>query len=151
MEIKIISKKRNRYNDTDSDTEDELPRKRKKSKIGILLKDKFPKIFEQIHPTKNDKIDIDRLTCSADIEIWWVCDKAKCEHHIWSALVSTRTRARGNGCGFCSGIYTCECDSFGHSFPKLLQEFVNAGNDREIAFKISIKSIDIPLFRVTVT
>ena len=34
-----------------------------------------PELFKQIHPTKNDGIDLYKLTIGSGKKIWWVCEK----------------------------------------------------------------------------
>lgn len=99
-----------------------------------LLKDRFPDIFAQIHPTKNDeKIDMAKLKYGSGRKIWWKCkEHTTCSEHVWEAAVYHRTE--GQGCKFCAGKATCKCDSFGQKFPKLLKEFVAAGNDESLAY-----------------
>ncbi len=99
------------------------------------LKSYCPEIFAQIHPTKNRGINTYKLTFGCKVKLWWKCSVAKCNHHIWPATVNQRTS--GYGCSWCSGKYTCRCDSFGYLFPELLEDFVGGGNERKKAFEIS--------------
>jgi hypothetical protein len=90
-----------------------------------LLKDCFPKLYKEIHPTKNPCVNIDMLTCGSHQKIWWICSQAKCGHHVWQSMV--RNRTRGSRCIFCYGTgkskKTCICDSFGSLYPELVKEF----------------------------
>lgn len=95
-----------------------------------LLKDRFPAIFAEIHPTLNKDIDIHKLTCGSSKRIWWKCSTWKeCEHHIWPTAVSNRTN-QGNICPYCSPAgsrRTCPCKSF-MNVPSLAKEFTLAGD-----------------------
>jgi very-short-patch-repair endonuclease len=99
-----------------------------------LLKDRFPDVYKQIHPTLNCNVDIDKLTYGSRIEIYWLCDvHMTCNQHIWKVRVGRRT---GNGrqklsqCPYCTHHHglICACDSFGVKLPQLLQEFNLAKN-----------------------
>lgn len=112
-----------------------------KVKKSRLLKDRFPEIFAQIHPTKNDpKINLNKLTYGSHTELWWKCPVAKCDHHEWSVSVKNRTAKGGRDCRFCAGKQTCRCDSFGVNYPDLATEFIDAGNNESVAYSTSVKS-----------
>ena len=98
---------------------------------------KFPQLLEEFVAAGNKRELAFTIPPGSNQSFKWKCLKAKCDHHIWPATVYNRTRGSGGGCGFCAGQQTCLCDSFGQKFPQLLEEFVGAGNDRNIAFTIS--------------
>lgn len=78
-----------------------------------LLKDRYPEIFAQLHPTKNVGMDVDRLTSKSHKEPWWLCLDPLCNscgHHEWQSRVFSRSS--GQGCPFRSGAKTCPCLSF---------------------------------------
>lgn len=109
--------------------------------LSRLLKHRFPEIFAQIHPTKNEelKIDTNKLTYGSKTSLWWKCLEHKtCDAHVWFTSVNNRTTRQG--CRFCTGRQTCRCDSFGCKFPDLLKEFIAAGNDEKIAYTTSCGS-----------
>ena len=97
---------------------------------------KFPQLLEEFIAAGNPRDLAFQITCGSNKSFMWKClkPKAKCDHHIWPATVKNRTK--GNECRFYAGRQTCRCDSFGQKFPQLLEEFVAAGNDRELAFTI---------------
>ena len=99
---------------------------------------KFPQLLEEFIAAGNPRDLAFQITCGSDKKFKWKCLKAKCDHHNWHAKVKNRTS--GNSCGFCAGKQTCPCDSFGQLFPQLLEEFMAAGNPRNLAFTISIGS-----------
>lgn len=57
---------------------------------------KNPDLFKEIHPTKNEGIDIYKIMHGSDKKIWWL---GECGHE-WEASVSSRDR--GNKCPYCS-------------------------------------------------
>lgn len=93
-----------------------------------LLKERHPEIFAQIHPTKNDGVDLDKLTYASNKKLWWSCSKSRCVHHVWEAAIYSRTSNRG--CPFCAKQRTCPCDSFIRKFPHLIEEFKPELNPR---------------------
>ena len=62
-----------------------------------LVKDEFPNVWRQIHPSRNEGIDVFRLTCGSDKKLIWLCQEnmesrpegCKCEH-AWEAKVYHR-------------------------------------------------------------
>ncbi len=56
-----------------------------------LLKDTYPELFTQLHPTKNSNIDVHKLTCGSDFRVWWKCDK----NHEWQTRVRNRAIKHG--------------------------------------------------------
>src|SRR6185312_7301043 len=72
-------------------------------------------------------------------KLWWKCTKATCSHHQWKASIQNRTGHIGkiSGCPYCNGAKTCRCNSFGKKHPQLLEEFLEAGGDKHIAFSTS--------------
>ena len=99
---------------------------------------KFPQLLEEFIAAGNPRDLAFQITCGSDKKFKWKCLKAKCDHHNWHAKVKNRTS--GNSCGFCAGKQTCPCDSFGQKFPQLLEEFIAAGNPRDLAFQITCGS-----------
>jgi hypothetical protein len=55
--------------------------------VSNLLKDRYPHIYQQIHPTKNTNISIDSLTYGSHKTIWWICLKAECDFWSLKSLV----------------------------------------------------------------
>ena len=64
---------------------------------NILLKYKNIELFNQLHPTRNEGIDVDALTYGSGKKVWWMCDKG----HEWQAAIRDREFKR-NGCPYCS-------------------------------------------------
>lgn len=102
---------------------------------SVFLKDKFPEIYKQIHPTLNSHINIETLSYGEKKVLWWKCSKSSCDHHVWSAKINTRTS--GKGCPYCVNQKTCPCDSFASKYPKILEEFDYRLNENIDPFTIS--------------
>ena len=99
-----------------------------------LVKDEFPDIYAELHPTRNRGIDTETLTCGSNRKVWWLCqsDKSRpegCEHeHAWEATAHDRCgRQHVSKCPFCSGLRVCPCNSFAALHPALLP-YWDAGN-----------------------
>lgn len=75
-------------------------------------------IFEEIHPTKNPDIDVDKLTLGSYRKVWWI---GKCGHE-WEARVFSRVG--GTGCPYCSGSkILVGFNDLGSNFPKVASEW----------------------------
>lgn len=91
---------------------------------GPYLKDRYPNIFKQIHPTLNQGIDLDKITYGSGMILWWKCEFAKCTHHEWQATVCSRTSKNNpRGCPYCANRKICPCNSFSTLYPELIEEF----------------------------
>lgn len=86
---------------------------------GNTLKDKFPHIAAEFHPTKNS-ITPDKLTPVSDKMVWWICPKN--ETHDYEAKVGNRTK-RDTGCPYCTGKKTCTDNSFLSRYPEIASEW----------------------------
>lgn len=82
----------------------------------MLLKD-FPKLFSQLHSTKNGNIDTNNVSYKSGLKVWWVCDKG----HEWQAKIFSRMD--GNNCPYCSGKFFSEKNSFVYNYPELIKEW----------------------------
>ena len=92
------------------------------------VKDEFPDVYAQLHPTKNSGIDIEKLTCGSNKRVWWLCcsDESRpegCQHeHAWETQVRKRcAKPLLTGCPFCSRQRICPCNSLAILHPDLLQ------------------------------
>lgn len=66
-----------------------------------ILYIKNPELFKQIHPLKNENIDLLTLTFASHKKVWWNCKNG----HIFESYVSKRSQ--GQGCPYCSGKRVC--------------------------------------------
>ena len=105
-----------------------------------LVKEERPKVYAELHPTKNRAIDTAGLTCGMDRRVWWLCQRDECRplgcqhEHAWEARVETRCKRRNpSGCPFCSGHRVCPCNSLAEQFPALMQYWDFAGNTIPLA------------------
>jgi len=57
-----------------------------------------PELAAQWHSTKNGALLPQHITRGSRKKVWWQCERG----HEWFA--SVKTRSRGNGCPFCSGV-----------------------------------------------
>jgi hypothetical protein len=87
-----------------------------------LLKDRYPQIFLEIHPTRNPGINIDHLTYASDLELMWLClePKCECEFHEYSSVVKRRT-LNGSNCPVCANfsVGVCACNNLVAKFPEI--------------------------------
>lgn len=104
------------------------------SKRGYV-KDEFPDVYAELHPSKNSGINIEQLTCGSRKRVWWLCQSSHnrpegCQHeHEWEARVQDRcSLRRPTGCPFCDGSLVCPCKSLAELQPALLQYWDAAGN-----------------------
>ena len=63
------------------------------------LKNRFPEIAKQWHPTKNDPLTPDAVSFGSKQRVWWQCSKNP--HHEWKAVIGNRSK--GSGCPECVG------------------------------------------------
>ena len=58
-----------------------------------------PKVAEEWHPTLNSGLTPQEVSPGSNKKVWWRCS----EHHVWQAVVYSRTRKNGSGCPVCAG------------------------------------------------
>ena len=63
------------------------------------LKNRFPEIAKQWHPTKNDPLTPDAVSFGSKQRVWWQCSKNP--HHEWKAVIGNRSK--GSVCPECVG------------------------------------------------
>ncbi len=54
-----------------------------------LLKDRYPEVYSQLHPAKNESVDVSKLTYGSGKKVWWKCDKG----HEWEQPIFRRTNS----------------------------------------------------------
>ena len=105
-----------------------------------LVKDDFPDVWRQIHPSRNEGIHVSSLTCGSRKRLVWLCQEnkesrpegCKCEH-AWEASVRHRcaiVKHLQTGCPFCSGNVVCECLSIPKLQPELMQYWCSSLNGK---------------------
>lgn len=91
-----------------------------------------PSLLEEIHPTKNKKIDLKKISYGSNKKIWW---KGKCGH-IWEA--SVKNRVNGAGCPICAGRFVVKGkNDFASKYPELAKEW---NDSRFIPSEVTPKS-----------
>ena len=65
------------------------------------LEKKFPRIFKQLHPSKNKNINFTAIKWRDERKVWWKCIRG----HEYLTTVYTRT-ALGTSCPFCKNPFT---------------------------------------------
>lgn len=93
-----------------------------------LLRDEFPEIFAQLHPTLNEDLESpEMLTCGSNKKLYWQCKEDSnrppgCEQeHTWQARIGARCRKKSSGCPFCAGKRVCPCNSMAQLEPGVLR------------------------------
>ena len=66
------------------------------------LKDNYPEIAQEWHPTKNGNLTPDDVLAKSNKKAWWKCDKG----HEWQAVIANRSA--GKGCPVCAGHQVLE-------------------------------------------
>ncbi len=107
----------------------QVNRAKNRSRRG-LLKDEHPELVAQLHPTKNEHLDLDKLTSGSRKKAVWVCHERQntppgCSHaHEWSASDRTGSAKReGTGCPFCFGLLVCLCNSLAVKAPEVAAQW----------------------------
>jgi hypothetical protein len=78
-----------------------------------------PDIAKQWHPTKNDNLTANDVTCGSDKEAWWECPNC---HENYILKVSHVTML-GQGCPYCSGKAVCNWNCLATKFPDIAKEW----------------------------
>lgn len=92
-----------------------------------LLKDRFPQIFKELHPTLNREIELNKITYGSKKMLWWNCPNNKCGHHIYQATVGNRT-SLGRACPYCGHRRCCECNSLWGLYPQIAKQLSPKNN-----------------------
>jgi very-short-patch-repair endonuclease len=82
----------------------------------------YPHLMLEFDQNLNPGIDVYSIAPGSNKKINWCCNRSKCDHHVWNAVIKSRT-LRNCDCPFCVNIKTCPCDSFATKHPELLKEF----------------------------
>lgn len=72
----------------------------------------YKKLFQEIHPTKNNNLQIENLTYGSNVKVWWYCSNG----HSWKYSPKEKTQKR-------SSKRCPVCRSFAYKRPDLLEEF----------------------------
>ena len=85
-----------------------------------------PDVAAQLHPTRNEGLSAENLTCGSGRIVWWLCKDARCSPgctaaHEWQARVADRV-LRHSGCPLCARRRPCQCNSLKVLHPELVQQ-----------------------------
>ena len=105
---------------------------------GNSLKDKFPVIAKEFHPTLNGSLTPELLSRASDNKVWWLCKKNK--KHIWEQTPKHRTRNKA-GCPYCSRQLADEDNNIAKLYPDKIKYFYSKFNNKIKAGKF-YKSLD---------
>ena len=83
------------------------------------LKQLFPEIAKEWHPTKNGTLKSEEFTHGSSKKVWWLCPKG----HSYDAQISSRTRKNLSGCSYCSGKKVSEDNNLKFLFPEIAKEW----------------------------
>ena len=95
------------------------------------LKFRYPKIFAEVHPTKNSNLELNKLMPGTSKKIWWKCNLGH-EYFSW-----INGRVNGSGCPKCSSNQTSKEEI------RLFSEIKYIFNDTIYRSKIFGKEIDV--------
>lgn len=84
-----------------------------------LLRDHYPDLARQFHPTKNLPLVLDDIGIGTGKRIWWRCDKVP--SHEWDALLSCRIKQPS--CPLCTGRILTPETSIVALFPEVAKEW----------------------------
>ena len=111
-------------------------KKRREYNLSIQgsLKDNFPEIAVEWHPTKNGEMLPEHFSSGSSDKVWWLCNKCGTE---WETKILYRTR--GHGCPSCRNEKFAanyrkrvleNADSFAAVFPQMAAEWHPTKNGR---------------------
>eukprot|EP00899_Mesostigma_viride_P027015 jgi/Mesvir1/7499/Mv25819-RA.1 len=85
------------------------------------LRDKYPGVAAQYHPTRNrdEPVSVDGVGPFSSAMLWWKCEEGP--DHEWQATVAHRTSG-GTGCPCCAGRQLSVTNSLTAKFPQIAAE-----------------------------
>ncbi len=96
-----------------------------------LLKDVYPELVSEWHPTKNGTLFPSQITIGSGKKVWWQCSKG----HEWQAIVGSRIK--GYNCPYCSGRKVLK------GVNDLQTKYPEIANDWDYNKNAPIKPLDI--------
>lgn len=97
------------------------------------LKDVFPRVAAEWHPTKNDKKP-EEYTSSSGKKVWWQCSKNN--RHEWQTTIVNRTD-KNTGCPVCSGRVADDTSNLLLSHPEVAAEWHPTKNGDLVPTKVT--------------
>ena len=98
---------------------------------------KHPELIKELHPTKNEHLNIDILASGSHKKVWWQCHRN--HNHIWKTELRQRANM-GTKCPFCSPKHMSRPEL------RLLSELKVIFSDKKIEWRKRIKTDEIDLF-----
>lgn len=98
---------------------------------GNSLKEKFPEVAKEFHPTKNGSLKPDMISRASDNKVWWLCKKNK--KHIWKQTPKHRTSNKA-GCPYCSRQFADADNNIKKLYPEVAKQFhIKLNKDLDVA------------------
>ena len=99
-----------------------------------------PEVFKQIHPTKNEGVDLMKLTVGSNKHILWKCER----NHEWEARINSRhayisktgIKHKGNGCPYCDNQKVCLDNCLATVNPDVAKEWHPTKNENLTPFDV---------------
>ena len=85
---------------------------------GKSLKERFPKIAKEWHPTKNKELNPSNMNAFSHKKVWWICKKG---HEYYSSIIN-RT-STGRGCKYCAGKSAGYGNDLQSKYPEVSKEW----------------------------
>lgn len=95
--------------------------------ISNCLATKNLQLSLEWHPIKNGDLTPYNVTSNSGIKVWWQCKNNS--KHEW--VMDIKSRNRGNGCPYCSGLYASEDYNLLKDNLKLCEEWNYEKNDKK--------------------
>eukprot|EP00899_Mesostigma_viride_P027014 jgi/Mesvir1/7498/Mv25822-RA.1 len=97
------------------------PCSRDVSKRAPSLRDEYPAVAAQYHPTRNrdEPVSVDGIGPFTSAMLWWKCEEGP--DHEWQTTVASRTSG-GSGCPCCAGLQLSVTNSLTAKFPQIAAE-----------------------------
>ncbi|MGD2161251.1 MAG: zinc-ribbon domain-containing protein [Gammaproteobacteria bacterium] len=81
------------------------------------LKDEYPDLAKEWHPTKNTPSKADEITGGSVKKVWWRC----LNEHEWQSTIGNRVK--GSGCPYCAGKKPTSERNLATQYPELVKEW----------------------------
>lgn len=106
-----------------------------------LLKDEFPQIYAQLHPTMNSMISVGDLKSKSHKECWWICTTDANFTHYFQQTVANMTKHKTFRCGVCCSAGGIRPDLISHwNYEKYVKQPNDCGLPINTLFDKGIRS-----------
>lgn len=114
----------------------------KKVCVDNCLNAKRPDISAEWHPTLNEPVSPNDITCGTKRKFWWKCS----QNHEWKASPNNRTKFN-SWCPFCAGKKACTENCLALHFPDVASEWYQELNANITPHDVTSKSDKKVYFR----